>query len=112
MKKGSAALLAAEPARAGLSASGYIVARRKATVASEITGKVAEVLIEEGMVVEAGAVLAKLDSVLAEHDLALARSRVAAADAAGTAGKGAGEKKHKRKTYGRKVDIKDQLTLV
>jgi HlyD family secretion protein len=79
------AAAASEPARAGLSASGYIVARRKATVASEITGKVAEVLIEEGMVVEAGAVLAKLDSVLAEHDLALARSRVAAADAAAEA---------------------------
>jgi HlyD family secretion protein len=74
-----------EPARAGLSASGYIVARRKATVAAEITGKVAEVLIEEGMVVEAGQALAKLDSVLAEHDLALARSRVAAADAAAQA---------------------------
>jgi HlyD family secretion protein len=74
-----------EPARSGLSASGYIVARRKATVAAEITGKVAEVLIEEGMVVEAGQALAKLDSVLAEHDLALARSRVAAADAAAQA---------------------------
>jgi RND family efflux transporter MFP subunit len=74
-----------EPVRAGLSASGYIVARRKAAVAAEITGKVAEVLIEEGMVVEAGAVLAKLDPVLAEHDLALARSRVTAADAAAAA---------------------------
>jgi RND family efflux transporter MFP subunit len=74
-----------EPARTGLSASGYIVARRKATVAAEITGKVAEVLIEEGMVVEAGQVLARLDSVLAEHDLALARSKVAAADAAAQA---------------------------
>ena len=74
-----------EPARSGLSASGYIVARRKATVAAEITGKVVEVPIEEGMVVEAGQVLAKLDSVLAEHDLALARSRVAAADAAAQA---------------------------
>jgi HlyD family secretion protein len=74
-----------EPARTGLSASGYIVARRKATVAAEITGKVAEVLIEEGMAVEAGQALARLDSVLAEHDLALARSRVAAADAAAQA---------------------------
>src|SRR5260221_8903080 len=32
-----------------LSASGYVVARRKATVAAEITGKVVEVFIEEGM---------------------------------------------------------------
>jgi HlyD family secretion protein len=74
-----------EPVRSGLSASGYIVARRKATVAAEITGKVVEVPIEEGMVVEAGQVVAKLDSVLAEHDLALARSRVTAADAAAQA---------------------------
>jgi HlyD family secretion protein len=76
---------ASEPIRAGLAASGYIVARRKATVAAEITGKVVEVLIEEGMVVEVGRVVARLDSVLAEHDLALAKSRVAAADAAAAA---------------------------
>jgi HlyD family secretion protein len=71
-----------EPERGRLVASGYIVARRKATVAAEITGKVVEVMIEEGMVVQAGQVVAKLDSVLAEHDLALAQSRAAAADAA------------------------------
>src|SRR5262249_48444432 len=39
----------AEPARPrALVASGYVVARRKATIAAEITGKVVEVLIEEG----------------------------------------------------------------
>jgi RND family efflux transporter MFP subunit len=59
-----------------------VVARRKATVAAEITGKVVEVLIEEGMTVAEGQVVARLDSVLAESDLALARSRVEAADAA------------------------------
>src|SRR5262249_57544616 len=67
---------------AGLAASGYVVARRKATVAAEITGKVVEVLVEEGMVVDAGQVVARLDSVLAEKDLALAQSRIATADAA------------------------------
>lgn len=65
-----------------LAASGYVVARRKATVAAEITGKVLEVLIEEGMTVTEGQVVARLDSVLAESDLALARSRVEAAEAA------------------------------
>lgn len=65
-----------------LAASGYVVARRKATIAAEITGKVMEVLIEEGMTVTEGQVVARLDSVLAESDLALARSRVEAADAA------------------------------
>jgi RND family efflux transporter MFP subunit len=66
----------------GLAASGYVVARRKATVAAEITGKVIEVLIEEGRVVQEGQVIARLDSVLAEKDFSLAQSRAAAADAA------------------------------
>ncbi len=65
-----------------LIASGYVVARRKATVAAEVTGKVVDLLVDEGMVVEAGQVLARLDSVLAEKDLALARSRAEAAEAA------------------------------
>ena len=65
-----------------LAASGYVVARRKATVAAEITGKVVEVMIEEGMVVQDGQVVARLDSVLAENDLALAQSRAKAAEAA------------------------------
>src|SRR5215468_2601426 len=74
---------AAEPRRAGsLAASGYVVARRKATIAADITGKVTEVLVEEGMVVQAGQVVARLDSVLAEKDLALAQSRAASAEAA------------------------------
>ena len=36
-----------------LSASGYVTARRLATVSTEITGRVLEVLVEEGMTVEA-----------------------------------------------------------
>src|SRR5215470_15373420 len=74
---------AAEPRRAGsLAASGYVVARRKATIAAEITGKVVEVLVEEGNVVKEGQVLARLDSMLAEKDLALAKSRIESAEAA------------------------------
>src|SRR5207249_1136689 len=44
-----------------LNASGYITARRQATVSSKVTGKVIEVLIEEGMKVPEGQVLARLD---------------------------------------------------
>ncbi|MAG31144.1 MAG: efflux transporter periplasmic adaptor subunit [Deltaproteobacteria bacterium] len=44
-----------------LNASGYVTARRQATVSSKITGKVLEVLIEEGMNVREGQVLARLD---------------------------------------------------
>src|SRR3984893_3646052 len=72
-----------EPRRAGsLAASGYVVARRKSTIAAEITGKVVEVFTDEGNVVEAGQIVARLDSVLAEKDLALSQSRADAADAA------------------------------
>jgi RND family efflux transporter MFP subunit len=74
---------AAELRPAGsLIASGYVVARRKATVAAEVTGKVVELLVEEGMVVQAGQVLAKLDDVLPAKDYALAESRVEASNAA------------------------------
>ena len=65
-----------------LSASGYVVARRKATVAAEITGKIVAVMVEEGMVVDEGQVVAKLDRVLAEKDLELAKSRADSAEAA------------------------------
>jgi RND family efflux transporter MFP subunit len=44
-----------------LNASGYVTARRQATVSSKVTGKVTEILIEEGMSVEKGQVLARLD---------------------------------------------------
>jgi RND family efflux transporter MFP subunit len=73
-----------EPRRppGSLVASGYVVARRKATVAAEITGKIVETLVEEGMVVQAGQIIARLDNVLASKDLALAQSRANAAEAA------------------------------
>ena len=44
-----------------LNASGYVTARRRATVSSKITGKVVEVNVEEGMAVTQGQVLARLD---------------------------------------------------
>jgi RND family efflux transporter MFP subunit len=44
-----------------LDASGYVVARRQATVASKITAKMVELEIEEGDHVKAGQIIAKLD---------------------------------------------------
>jgi len=44
-----------------LSASGYIVARRLATVSAKVTGRVASLEFEEGARAEAGQVLARLD---------------------------------------------------
>jgi RND family efflux transporter MFP subunit len=65
-----------------LDASGYVTARRQATVSAKITGKVTEVLIEEGMRVERGAVLARLDDTDAQAQLALSRAELIAARSA------------------------------
>lgn len=62
-----------------LNASGYVTARREATVSSKVTGKVVEVLIEEGMRVEAGQVLARLDSSNAQQSLSLAEAQAESA---------------------------------
>lgn len=48
-----------------LNSSGYITARRIATVSSEIMGLITEVNVEEGMNVEKGQILARLDDALA-----------------------------------------------
>jgi len=63
------------PGDAVLDASGYVTARRQATVSSKFTGKVLEVYIEEGVVVEANQLLAKLDnsSQLAQLNLSIAQ---------------------------------------
>src|SRR6185369_936113 len=63
-----------------LDASGYVVARRQATVASKITGRLVEVSVEEGMSVEEGQVLARLDDSNARHALQLAEAQLAAAE--------------------------------
>ena len=62
-----------------LDASGYVTARRQATVSAKITGKVTEVLIEEGMRVREGAVLARLDDTEARAQLGLTRAQLVAA---------------------------------
>ena len=60
-----------------LDASGYVTARRIATVSSKITGKVSEVLIEEGQRVADGEVLARLDAADANAQRDLAQAQVA-----------------------------------
>jgi len=68
--------------RTVLNASGYVTARRAATVSSKITGKVTEVLIEEGMVVKEGQILARLDDTNVTASLHLARAQWASAQSA------------------------------
>ena len=62
-----------------LDATGYVVARRHATVSAKVTGKVAELFLEEGMRVEAGQLLARLDDSVPRAALALAQSQSDAA---------------------------------
>jgi RND family efflux transporter MFP subunit len=65
-----------------LDASGYVVARRQATVASKVTGRLEEVEIEEGMSVEEGQVLARLDDSNARRALEHAEARLRATTSA------------------------------
>jgi RND family efflux transporter MFP subunit len=62
-----------------LNASGYVTARRRATVSAKITGKVVEVNVEEGMAVKEGQILARLDDSTMRAALALAEAQAEAA---------------------------------
>ncbi len=64
-----------------LDATGYVTARRQATVSAKITGKVRDVRIEEGQRVAAGDILATLDDSEARVEVALREAQVAAARA-------------------------------
>ena len=80
------AVTAAPPAAAAgptaiLQATGYVTARRQATVSAQITGALTEVLIEEGERVTAGQVLAKLDDTAQRASLAQSEAQVQAAKA-------------------------------
>jgi len=59
-----------------LSASGYVEARRQATVSSKITGQVVELFVEEGMEVVEGQVLARLDDSEARAQAENARVQI------------------------------------
>ena len=64
-----------------LNASGYVVPRLQAVVSSKVMGKVSAVMIEEGMHVKAGQVLARLDDSMARDQVNVAKSQLAAAQA-------------------------------
>ena len=65
-----------------LDASGYVTARRSATVSSKRTGRIRRVLVEEGMSVEEGQVVAELDDAAELAQLRLAEAQLAAARSA------------------------------
>lgn len=68
--------------RTVLNASGYVTARRAATVSSKVTGKVVEVLVEEGMKVKEGQVLARLDDTNVKASLRLSEAQLASTKSA------------------------------
>ena len=68
------------PSDSLLDASGYVVARRQATVSSKITGRLMAVLVEEGQDVKQGQVLARLDPANATVALEQAKARLAQAE--------------------------------
>ena len=67
-------------AGAVLNASGYVTARRRATVSSKVTGKVLEIFVEEGKAVKKGQVLARLDDSQIRAALAVAEAQLAASE--------------------------------
>jgi RND family efflux transporter MFP subunit len=68
-------------AGAVLQATGYVTARRQATVSAQITGTLTAVLIEEGDHVKQGQVLARLDDSGYKANLAAAQAQADAAHA-------------------------------
>jgi HlyD family secretion protein len=58
-----------------LTASGYVVARRKAVVSAKIQGRLSALRVEEGSVVRAGETLARLESI--DYEAQVTRSRAA-----------------------------------
>jgi RND family efflux transporter MFP subunit len=78
----TASLTSRSQANAVLTASGYVVARRKAAVASKGTGRLVFLGVEEGDKVKKGQVIARLedDDVIASRERARENLRVAEAD--------------------------------
>jgi RND family efflux transporter MFP subunit len=62
-----------------LDATGYVTARREATVSAQITGKVTQVLFDEGDHVSAGQVIARLDDTAQKAALAQAHAQLRSA---------------------------------
>jgi RND family efflux transporter MFP subunit len=84
--KAAAGAPAASAGESLLDASGYVVARRRATVSSKVTGKVVRVMLEEGQRVEAGEIIATLDdsnwkAALAQSNAQLLQAEASAASA-------------------------------
>ncbi len=65
--------------RTVLNASGYVTARRRATLSSRVTGKVVEIYVDEGVSVRPGQIVARLDDAIAMAMLQLAEAQLGSA---------------------------------
>ncbi len=81
VRVGTATLLTGTEAEASLVATGYVVAQRKAEVASKGTGRLERLDFEEGDRVKAGQVIAELDNADIKANLAQARANLKYAEA-------------------------------
>ncbi|MBL8349628.1 MAG: efflux RND transporter periplasmic adaptor subunit [Burkholderiaceae bacterium] len=79
-----ASVLAAYPSQqyADLTASGYVVAQRRAAVASKGTGRLVELRVREGSVVKQGELIGRLDASDVQAAIAAAEAGVAQSQAA------------------------------
>ena len=69
------------PSASVLDATGYVTARRQATVSAQITGTLIDVLIEEGDHVKSGQVLARLEDTSQQAALTQAKAQLRSAQA-------------------------------
>ncbi len=76
-------VLSAYPSQqyAQLTASGYVVAQRRAAVASKATGRLLELRVREGSVVKQGELIARLDASDVQAQISAAQAGVAQAEA-------------------------------
>ncbi len=86
-KAATVTVITAEQTGAGtnrtvLNASGYVTPRRRATIAAKITGQIAEMLVDEGMYVTKGQVLARFDDTNITTAIKTRGAEMVAAEAA------------------------------
>ncbi len=74
-------MMSGGPSSSVLDATGYVTARREATVSAQITGTMTEVLIEEGDHVKVGQVLARLEDTSQRAAVAQAEAQLHSAQA-------------------------------
>ncbi|MEE8142852.1 MAG: efflux RND transporter periplasmic adaptor subunit [Planctomycetota bacterium] len=70
------------PAASGIAANGYVVARTRAALSTDIQGRLVQLLVEEGDSVEKGDLIARLDTRQLETSLDQANAEVKRAQAA------------------------------